>query len=230
MAAHHLIATLGRIGDAGCRHPYSTVAALTGLGLVLGAAWSGPADLFASPDQRARWRFEHGAYEAAAATFVNPLWRGVALFRAGDFKQAAQVLGGLDVAEAAYDHGNALVMLGQYNDAAARYSRALELRPGWPEAEANRTLARQRAERMRTTGGDTGDPASAPDQVVYDRTKKDAAQGEDTQVGGGPAMSDEAARALWLRRVQTKPADFLRAKFAYQLQNPVAAPATEPGR
>jgi len=31
-------------------------------------------------------------------------------------------------------------------------------------------------------------------------------------------MSDASIRALWLRRVQTKPADFLRARFAYQLQ------------
>lgn len=38
-------------------------------------------------------------------------------------------------------------------------------------------------------------------------------------------MSDEAVRALWLKRVQTRPADFLRAKFAYQLgTQPGAAP------
>ncbi len=29
-------------------------------------------------------------------------------------------------------------------------------------------------------------------------------------------MSDEELRAIWLRQVQTKPADFLAAKFAYQ--------------
>jgi Ca-activated chloride channel family protein len=30
------------------------------------------------------------------------------------------------------------------------------------------------------------------------------------------AKSDEELRAIWLRQVQTKPADFLAAKFAYQ--------------
>jgi Ca-activated chloride channel family protein len=30
-------------------------------------------------------------------------------------------------------------------------------------------------------------------------------------------LSDDELKALWLRRVETKPADFLRAKFAYQL-------------
>jgi Ca-activated chloride channel family protein len=37
-------------------------------------------------------------------------------------------------------------------------------------------------------------------------------------------MSDAAVRALWLKRVQTRPADFLRMKFAYQLQNGPSAP------
>jgi len=38
-------------------------------------------------------------------------------------------------------------------------------------------------------------------------------------------MSDEAIRALWLKRVHTQPADFLRAKFVFQLQTPPAAGA-----
>lgn len=228
MAVRSLMAILERSGTSGRAHPYGAVAALTALGLVLGASWVGPADLFASPDQRGRWRFEHARYEAAAATFADPHWRGVSLFRAGDFKQAAQVLGGLDTPEAAYDQGNALVLLGLYDQAVGRYSRALELRPGWPDAEANRTLARLRAERMKTTGGETDDTDSAPDEVVYDRTKKDAAQGKNTEVGNGSGLSDEATRDLWLRRVQTRPADFLRAKFAYQLRNATAPP--EPRR
>ncbi|WP_336487030.1 tetratricopeptide repeat protein [Methylobacterium nigriterrae] len=225
MVSRSFAVMLGRLGDAARAHPYAVVAASSALGLLLGAAWVGPADLFASPDQRGRWHFERGDYRDAAATFTNSLWRGIALFRSGEFKQTAQVLGGLDTAQAAYDEGNALVMLGQYNQAVQRYSRALELRPDWPDAEANRTLARLRAARMRTEGGDSGDTESSPDEVVYDRTRKNAGQGEGTEAASGAAMSDEGARALWLRRVQTRPADFLRAKFSYQLQN---APAVAP--
>lgn len=229
--AGHLIALLRRFDNVGRAHPYDVVAGLTVAALGLGALRVGPADLFASPDQRARWRFERAEYEAAAATFATPLWRGIALFRAGDFKQAAQVLGGLDTPEATYDQGNALVMLGQYDQGVRRYSRALELRPGWLDAEANRSLARLRAERTRKQGGVTNDTDSRPDEVVYDRSKKDAGKGEDTQVEGGPAMSDEAARALWLRRVQTRPADFLRAKFSYQVRTQTGVgPLREPRR
>ena len=36
-------------------------------------------------------------------------------------------------------------------------------------------------------------------------------------VSGGGEMSEEELRAVWLRRVENDPAEFLRARFAYQL-------------
>ncbi|MBP2312646.1 tetratricopeptide repeat protein [Azospirillum soli] len=186
---------------------------LTLIGAALLVGWR---DLWATPDQRGRWLLERGRYAEAAGAFIDPMWRGVALMKAGNFKDAAPQFAGTDTAEAAYDQGNALVMLGKYDDAVARYDRALALRPGWADAEANRALARLRADRIRTQGGDEGDTEDDPDDVVYDKTKKDG--GKDTETAGGAPMSDEAIRALWLKRVQTQPADFLRARFAYQLQ------------
>jgi Ca-activated chloride channel family protein len=38
----------------------------------------------------------------------------------------------------------------------------------------------------------------------------------ETAAAGGQTLNDEQVQALWLRRVQTRPADFLRARFAYQ--------------
>jgi Ca-activated chloride channel family protein len=35
-------------------------------------------------------------------------------------------------------------------------------------------------------------------------------------VEGGQEMTDAELRSIWLRQVQTRPADFLRAKFARQ--------------
>jgi Ca-activated chloride channel homolog len=55
------------------------------------------------------------------------------------------------------------------------------------------------------------------DKVVFDQTKENP-QGQETQVAGDKAMSSEAMQSLWLRKVTTKPADFLRSKFAYQYQ------------
>jgi Ca-activated chloride channel family protein len=180
-------------------------------------AWQvGWSNLWSTPDQRGRHLMAEKRYAEAAAAFADPMWQGVARFRAADFKEAAQVFGGMDTAEAAYDQGTALIMLGKYDEAVARFDRALALRPGWADAEANRTLARLRAERVRQTGGEAGDQREGADQIVYDRDKKDQG-GQETTVSGAP-MTDEAVRALWLKRVQTHPADFLKARFAYQLE------------
>jgi Ca-activated chloride channel family protein len=201
--------------------PYAVVIAVAALVLALTGWRVGLSHLFLTPDQQGRLRLERGDAAGAAEAFRDPLWRGVAQFRAGDFKSAAQTLSGLDTAEGAYDDGNALVMLGKYDDAVKRYDRALELNAGWPDAQANREIARIRAERMKQEGGVTDNTESAPDEIVSDKTKTG---GEDTTVEAQQAMSDEAVRAMWLKRVQTRPADFLRVKFSYQLQKAGATP------
>lgn len=192
------------------------IATLSGLALATAGGIVGWGNLWSTPDRRGRHLMEEGRYAEAASAFADPMWQGVARFRAGDFKGAAQVFGGLDTADAAYDQGTALIMLGKYDEAVARFDRALALRPGWADAETNRTLARLRAERVRQAGGDAGDQRVGADQIVFDRDAK-RQDGQETRVEGAP-MSDKAVRALWLKRVQTRPADFLRARFAYQLQ------------
>lgn len=201
---------------------YAALVFLAALALLVAGYWLGFRDLWLTPDQRGRLLLQRDQAAEAAQAFRDPLWRGVALFKAGDFKGAAQAFAARDTAEAAFDQGNALVMLGQYDEALKRFDRSLALRPGWPEALRNREIARIRAERRKTEGGETGQTDSRPDQVVFDKTKPG---GEDTTVQAAMPMSDEAVRALWLKRVQTRPADFLRAKFAYQLgAQPGAAP------
>lgn len=192
------------------------VAAATASALAVGVWWVGWADLWSTSDQRGRALMEKRQYADAAAAFADPMWRGVALMEAGAFKEAAQAFGGVDTAGAAYDQGNALVMLGKYDEAVGRYDRALALRPNWPDAEANRALARLRGEKLKSKGEDAGDQREGADEIVYDKDKKNA-EGEETRTTGG-VMTDQAVRALWLKRVQTRPADFLKARFLHQLQ------------
>lgn len=100
------------------------------------------------------------------------------------------------------------------------------MRPGWPEALGNRALAQARADRFAHLQGEQADQEKAAPDETYrrDRNREQSERTSETRTG---VMSDEAIRALWLRRVQTKPADFLRARLAYQLQQP-AAPASKP--
>lgn len=195
--------------------PYAVIGIAAGIASLVADYRLGWNELWLTPNQRGRVLMGENRPADAVKAFRDPHWRGIALFRAGDFKGAAQAFAAIDSAEGAYDQGNALVMLGQYDDALKRYDRALALRPGWREALSNREIARVRGERKKIEGGETGQTESRPDEIVFDKTKKG---GEDTPLEAAMPMSDEAVRALWLKRVQTKPADFLRAKFAYQLR------------
>ncbi|MGE0381535.1 MAG: tetratricopeptide repeat protein [Hyphomicrobium sp.] len=197
------------------RRALAILAVVFVLGIGIGTWFVGWQRMWASPDQRGRYLFEHDRYAEAAKVFVNPMWRGVAQMRAADFKGAEQSFAGIDTAEGAFNHGNALVMMGQYEDAMGRYDRALALKPDWPQAKANREIARVRAERVKAPGGDQGDQRLGADEIVFDKDAKKPG-GQETQTTGG--MDDKAVRALWLKRVQTKPADFLRSRFGYQLE------------
>jgi Ca-activated chloride channel family protein len=171
-------------------------------------------DLWSTPDQRGQHRMEAGRYAEAATQFADPMRRGVAQFRAGDFKAAAETFGGIDTADAAYDQGTALIMLGKYDEAIQRFDRALALKRGWADAEANRALAVARAARIDKSGSEAGDQREGADQIVYDKDKKSG--GQDTRAEG--AMSDQSVRALWLKRIEPRPADFLRQRFLFQLE------------
>lgn len=168
-----------------------------------------------TPDQQGQRFYARGDFAEASNRFTNPMWRGVALFRQGEFKESAGIFAGMDTAEAAFNHGNALVMQGQYDAAAEQYARALELRPEWADATNNREIALARAAMLKQEGGEGTGGMLGADDIVFTEGKSPPGAG-DEQTEGGEAMSDEELRAVWLRQVQTKPADFLAAKFAYQ--------------
>lgn len=191
----------------------------TGLLLVYGG-WvvhtDGGAALLLTDDQQGRFRFRKEDYATAAERFRDPLWQATAWYRAGEFKKAAGIFVGFDTAEGAYNHGNALVMQGLYADAITRYERALTLKPGWQDARVNLDIARRQAEKLKREGGEgTGGKLGADDiQVVEGASAARPGEAETVETEG--SFSDAEMRTLWLRRVQTRPADFLKAKFAFQ--------------
>jgi Ca-activated chloride channel family protein len=168
-----------------------------------------------TPDQQGYRFYERGEFGEAAIRFADPMWTGIVLFRQGEFEKSAGVFAGMDTAESAFNHGNALVMQGKYAEATERYARALKLRPEWQDATINREIALARAAMLKQEGGDMTGGMLDADEIVFTKGKSPPAAGEE-QTEGGQEMSDAELRTVWLRQVQTKPADFLEAKFAYQ--------------
>jgi len=191
-----------------------TIVVFTAVVLLATGHWTLDTFLFTS-DQKGYRLFERGEYKEAAETFTDPMWKGIVLFRNGDFKEASTLFAGYDTAEAAFNQGNALVMQGKYEEAVKRYKRALELRPGWEDAVVNLDIAAARAEMLRKEGGDMTGGEMGADEITFSEGKAPSSSDEE-QIDGGQQLSEEEMRAIWLRQVQTKPGDFLRAKFAYQ--------------
>lgn len=176
-------------------------------------------DWWFTGDQQGQRLMQQGLYPEAAEAFEDPVFRGVAFFRAGDFENAASVFGRIRSPQAAYNRGNALVMLGRYEEAISSYRDALAARPGWVEAEENLAIAAARKERLAPPEDDAGGTGGqlGADEIVFDDSGRVDKAGSEVVTEGGEGLSEDEMRSVWLRRVQNDPAEFLRTRFAYQL-------------
>jgi Ca-activated chloride channel family protein len=178
-------------------------------------------DWWLTPDQQGRLYFQRGEYQMAARSFVQPEWKAIAFYKAGDFSNAAALFSTFEDPEGFFNLGNALAKREKLAPAAEAYRRAIALRPDFPEAAFNLDwvegllkLSEKEYEDVGGTGGKLG-----ADRVVFD---KRGAQGtgevsaQELQAEKG--LSDEELQEMWMRRVQTTPGDFLQFKFFYQLQ------------
>jgi Ca-activated chloride channel family protein len=172
------------------------------------------ADLWLTPDQQGRYWMERDEPLEAAARFEDPMWKGVAYYRAGDWENAILQFARIDTAEGWFNLGNAYAQSGSNEEAIKAYDVALARRPGWAEAEENRALVESLIPPPEPESDEEqqGDPHFKPDEVKFDEKGKKGKEGEIPQ----EKLSDEQKAEMWLRRLQVTPADFLRRKFAAQ--------------
>lgn len=198
---------------------HAAAAALLALLLSPASAQAGFMDWWRTPDQQGQALMREGRYLEAAEVFEAPSWRAAAYYRGGDFERAAALYGRISGPEAAYNRGTALILLGRYDEAIESFERALLERPGWGEAQTNLDIARVRKARMAPPDDDAGGTGGqlGADEIVFDDSGRVNESGSEQITEDGEAMSDEQMRAVWLRRVENDPADFLRTRFAYQL-------------
>ncbi len=133
-------------------------------------------DLWFRPDQQAANALEQGQPEAAARRFVNPAWRGMALYKAGDYPGAAQAFAESKGVDAGYNRGNALARAGQLEKAAGAYRQVLKQAPGHADAKANLALVEKLLQQQQQP---------QQDQSREGRQEEDAQQQQQSQSGEG---------------------------------------------
>ena len=94
------------------------------------------------------------------------------------------------------------------------YEDALRIRPDFLEAEENRKLVVSliEEEKEEESSEEQGDPNLDADEVKFDDKGKKGKEGEIDQ----SLFSDEQVAEMWMRNIQTSPADYLRFKFQIQ--------------
>jgi len=176
--------------------------------------------LWLTPDQQGRRYFERGDYTTAAERFQDPRWKGIALYKAGNFEAAVEQFARVDTPEGSFNLGNAYAHAGHLEQAAASYGEVLRRKPDCREARENRDLVRtlmpkkKGAKKKEHETPQGQEPTYTPDRITFDEKGKKGERGEVAQTELTAAQIED----LWMRRLQTTPADFLRLKFAVQAQ------------
>jgi Ca-activated chloride channel family protein len=182
-------------------------------------------NLWLTPDQQGQFAFDRGDYASAKTLFVDPMWRGLAAYRAYDFLAAAEAFQKVETPEGRFALGNAQAQNHAYEKAIKAYDEVLKAQPDNIAAKTNRTivlaaLRKQEEKRRKQEEEDQNTPDLPPDETKIDRDQKD---GKRIRVTPQDLTTAGAAEA-WMREVQTSPADFLKMKFAIQ-----AASSAPPG-
>lgn len=86
---------------------------------------------------------DQGRADEAATLFVDPVWKGVAEYRAGRFQRAAMAFSSGDTALAYYNMGNAHARLHEWGNAKAAYRKGLHLDPSHADALYSLDLVEQ---------------------------------------------------------------------------------------
>jgi Ca-activated chloride channel family protein len=181
-------------------------------------------DLWLTADQQGRQLFEKGDYAGAALRFEDLLWKGTAFYYNKDYESAIQQFSRLETAESYFNLGNTYVHIEAYSQALESYEQALKQNPDYIEAKHNRKLVQEILNRIaqeeekkdqRTQSGSLQGADEIKMADPEDQTKREETEGEPIELQQ-EMYSDEQLNEMWMRRVQTSPADFLRNKFAYQ--------------
>lgn len=176
-------------------------------------------DWWLTPDQQGRLYFERGDYAQAARLFEAPDWKARAFYMAGDFANAAALYQNSDTPEDLLNLGNALAKQEDLEGAIDAYHRALAAKPDFPEATFNLDWVaglKELDDKEYDDSGGTGGKLKADRTVFDDKANEAQSEVSAREFQSSEGLSDAELQDMWMQRVQTTPADFLRFKFAYQ--------------
>ncbi len=141
-------------------------------------------DLWQRQDQQAHKALLAGEAERASELAQDPLRKGVADYRKGDYEAAVKDFSLPDGAEAAYNKGNALAKLGKLQEAIDAYNQALKQQPEMEDAVFNREAVEKLLQQQKQTEQNQQSKQDNKEQQGdQDKQKQQGDQGKNSQQG-----------------------------------------------
>ncbi|MDB6178363.1 VWA domain-containing protein [Paracoccus sp. Z330] len=187
-----------------------------GLQIPGGVRAEGVADWFLTADQQGQIAFDRKDFTRSAELYLDPMHKGYAQFRDGQYPEAIATLSQLDTPEASFVQGMASLRNRGYRDAIDAFQLTLDRDPDFPGAAHNLVLARKILEYVESTReqSDTGEhTGEGADDIVFDN---EDARGADTQIQGREDSIGLLTADQWMNTVDTDTGDFLRQRFAIE--------------
>jgi Ca-activated chloride channel family protein len=155
-------------------------------------------DLWLRPDQQGARAMSREQYAPAAGLFRDPDWKGAALYRGGQYEQAAEAFARVPSASAHYNRGNALARMGNFADALQAYQQALDLNPELEDARANHELVNELIKQQQAQSGAFGKAEQGGENSDPDMQEQSAgdAQRESTQGGERRQQAGESPKLV----------------------------------
>jgi Ca-activated chloride channel family protein len=123
---------------------------------------------------------------SAAAVLEQPGWRGSALYRDGQYSDAAEAFANQPGAVGDYNRGNALARDGQLEEAIDAYQQALEQQPDFEDARFNQQLVEQLLNQQQKSQGEgEGDNNQESNDQNPGQQNGSGGQGNESQDNSG---------------------------------------------
>ena len=205
-------------------------------------------DLWVSKNYQAQKMTEEENYQEAGETYTNPLRKGVAYYKAGNYDEAINAFEKDTTAMGAYNLGISYYKNGDYAAAELAFGKAIELDPENELAKTNQQITQQiisgeneasveeaqEAEKEKQIG--QNEQNKSPEDLSgggQEATKKDMEKERleetvNTDVRKGKELDEvpedfqsgkqDPAQKVLMRKVDDDPALFLQRKFRYQVK------------
>jgi len=143
-------------------------------------------DLWQRQDQQAHKALLEGDIDTAVKLARDPMRKGSAEYKQGNYEEAIKDFDSLPGAEAAYNKGNALAKMGKYEEAIDAYDQALKEKEGMQDAQYNKEaveklLQQQQDQQQQKQDKDKSEKQDQDNQ--QGKRDKQKGEGKDQQPG-----------------------------------------------